>query len=326
MGRRLAALLLALAPLGGARAAEPAAPAPEAVEAGWCLGRVVPAEAVPLRAPRLGAPPAGLELDGSSLRLVRLAREGARVRPDEELAVFGFPERAVREAVEADLRHAQASMDRELAQLEAGLAALAGELESARLAQKKAALEVKKKAALSRRDAELVDLTARRADFEVSALERTRAARQAVLAATRADHLERLRQARQVWAELEQWKSALSLRAPAAGQVVLPPVEELGRPARAGDRLSPGAELLWLAVGDRLAVEFVLPERLLASCAPGAEVRLQALPPRGELRARVLAVDDTPVALGDGVGYRARAELPAGAAGLRPGQAVRVAP
>ncbi len=314
MDRRCAcAWLLALLVWGG-----PAAAADDEVD--WCAGRIAPLEELLLRAPR------GLEPAGCTLRILALARDGARVRPGEVVAELGAPERAARERLEAALRRAQAAMDRALAGLEVELGELEGRLARARLAQQKAALEVKKKAALSRRDAQLVDLAARRADFEVEALRRTLAVRQAVLAATRADHQARLEQARQALAEHGQARARLSLRAPADGQVRLRPFAELGRPVRVGDRLPQGAEVVGLALGGRLAVEFLVPEGLLARAALGAEVRVQALPPGAEARARVTWVDAQPRWVAGGVAYRARAELPAETTGLRLGQAVRVAP
>jgi multidrug resistance efflux pump len=306
--------LLALLALGPrARAEEPGLC--------WLEGQVVPRIELRLAAPRIEVELAGEAWRGRSLRIRELAEDGARLAAGERVARFAWPERRLGAAIEARVRDRQVRAERELARLETRIKAQEGDLERGRLGLAKAELELKKKSVLGRRDAELVDLAARRAAFEVKALEEGIQAARRVLGAARADHEERLRQARGLWSELEELQGRLELVAPRAGRLVLDQLPGRGQPARIRDRLGAGQPFARLWVDETPVVEFWVPEELAEGLAPGAKLRIESLPPGFELTVGLTALEAIP---GQAL-LRARAAPPRGETRLRIGQAVRVA-
>ncbi len=314
-------LLLAGAPSPAGAADPQAPPTGPAARAQWALGRLQPAGAVQLRAP---VP----EADGGLLRIEQLVDDGTAVAAGDPIAVFGHSTAERQRRADRALRRAENGRDRELGRLRRQLEAMESEAALAALELKKAELEKSKTGVLARRDAELVELAARRAAFELDAVRRRIEAQREVLRAVEAGWSARIEQARDRCAAIAAEAEPLRLLAPAAGRVFAV-AGGAGRPVAAGQRLEPGAPVAVLATRPGLVVEFELPDTDWAAMRIGRALTLLSLDGRRETFVRVESLG--PFARrGSGAAavavFRVRAELPAEQTGFSPGQLVRVGP
>lgn len=305
-----------------AGAADPPAPPPgPAAGTRWALGRLQPAGAILLRAP---VPAVG----GGPLRIERLVADGAAVAAGDPIAVFVHSCAEQQRRADRALRRAENERDRELGRLRRQLGALESELALAELEVNKAELEKSKTGVLARRDAELVELAARRAAFELSAVRRRLEARREVLRAAEAEWNARIEQAQSRCAAIAAGAESLRLLAPAAGRVFAA-ADDAGRSVAAGRRLEPGAPVAVLATRPGLIVEFELPETEWAAMRIGRALTLLSLDGRRETFVRVESLGPFSMR-GSGAAavavFRVRAELPIEQGGFSPSELVRVGP
>ncbi len=314
-------LLLAGAPPPAGAADPPAPLAGSEVRPHWALGRLQPAGAVLLRAPV----PA---VDGGPLSIEQLVADGTAVAAGDPIAVFGRPVDERQRRAERALRRAENERERELGRLRRQLGALESDAALAELEVSKAELEKSKTGVLARRDAELVELAARRAAFELDAVRRRLEARREVLRAAQAEWDVRIEQARGRCAAIAAEAESLRLLAPAAGRVFAVAGDD-GRPIAAGQRLEPGAPVAVLATRSGLVVEFELPETAWAAMRVGRALTLLSLDGRRETFVRVESLGPFSrrgSGRAEAAVFRVRAELPVEQTGFRPGQLVRVGP
>jgi len=157
-------------------------------------------------------------------------------------------------------------------------------------------------------------------DREATAAEAASADRLAALAASRSDAAEeRLQRARadalrREVALLDQELALTTVRAPTAGMVLTPRVEEL-----VGSSLAEGDQMLALGRTDTLELEMGVDQRDILRVRPGQEVRLRvdALPQQ-TFDGTVSSVAQLPVGAGDEVRYPVRARIPNPDGLLRP--------
>ncbi|HET7422280.1 MAG TPA: GAF domain-containing protein [Gemmatimonadales bacterium] len=157
-------------------------------------------------------------------------------------------------------------------------------------------------------------------DREATAAEAASADRLAALAASRSDAAEeRLQRARadalrREVALLDQELALTTVRAPAAGMVLTPRVEEL-----VGSSLAEGDQMLALGRTDTLELEMGVAQQDILRVRPGQEVRLRvdALPQQ-TFEGAVTSVAQLPVGTGDEVHYPVRALIPNPDGLLRP--------
>lgn len=318
----LTAWLLAVLTLLPAGAAEPPASlAGSEVRSHWALGRLQPAGAVKLRAPVPAA-------DGRPLRIEQLVADGTAVAAGDPIAVFGHSAIGRQRRAERALRRAEDDRERELARLRRQLGAMESDAALAALEVNKAELEKSKTGVLARRDAELVELAARRAAFELDAVRRRLEAQREVLRAVEAEWNARIEQAQGRSAAATAAVEPLRLLAPAAGRVFAVAGDD-GRPIAAGQRLEPGAPVVVLATRSGLVVEFELPETAWAAMRVGRALTLLSLDGRRETFVRVESLGPFSrrgSGRAEAAVFRVRAELPVEQTGFRPGQLVRVGP
>ena len=157
-------------------------------------------------------------------------------------------------------------------------------------------------------------------DREATAADAAAADRSASLAASRGDAAEeRLQRARadalrREVALLDQELALTTVRAPVAGTVLTPRVEE-----RVSASLGEGELLLELGRTDSLELELGVEQRDVLRVRPGQEVRLRvdALPQR-TFTGRVTSIAELPVSGPEGASYRVRAVVPNPGGLLRP--------
>ncbi len=218
----------------------------------WLPLQVEAREVLELRVPRHLPGLFGFVPSAHSVKLVETADSGHRLKAGELWARLDFPEETLRMVVERRLKLVQSEALRDEAGMAEKIQKLAGRLALARIEAEKAGLNKKKKNVLSKRDSELVELAARRAAFEVEALERRMTASALLLAAVKDLGAERVRQAQMGLADLADAAAAYRLKVPKAGRL-----KDLQ--ARPGGRLRLGALVASLVIDKRLELVAELP-------------------------------------------------------------------
>ncbi|MBW2700917.1 MAG: hypothetical protein JRF33_08865 [Deltaproteobacteria bacterium] len=236
-------LLLFLSAMGIAQEQTPATDGKAADR--WLPLQVKAREVLELRVPKHFPGLFGFVPSAHSVKLVEMADSGQRLKAGALWARFAFPEENLRMVVERRLKLVQSEALRDEAGMAEQIQKLAGRLALARIEAEKAGLNKQKKNVLSKRDSELVELAARRASFEVEALERRMTASTLLLGAVKDLGAERVRQAQMGLADLADAAAAYRLKLPKAGRL-------MDLQARSGERLRLGALAARLVIDRRL--------------------------------------------------------------------------
>ncbi len=224
---------------------------------------MVPADAVDLCAVRNVFKAAGWTSYGSSIQLVELTPEGARVEEGQVVARFKFRGEEALPWAKRRIRQLVSERNRALEELRRDLRTLEYSHDALRIKARRAALETERAPAVSRRDAHLLRIDARIAAFEADAeRQRVQVQKRWLQAATRY-HDVRIAQGRSVLERVEQYRRRFELRAPIAGVVSYAYLPRLRRKVRKGDDLPVGTHIVSIAPDPSALVEFLVPEALL---------------------------------------------------------------
>jgi hypothetical protein len=269
----------------------------------WRQHGLLPGRIVSINATELRAPQNRLKIDEwyaerGWTKLIKLLADGTAVKKGDVVARFRFWFDRALPWVENRLNLARAGLAESGIQLRREETALETTLAEKRIAAARAAVDLEKERAISRRQLAQFRIALKQLEFDVMAAGKRLAAFQRARQAELAYHQQRVRTYEDARQRFFRQKAAFTLKAPHDGIVRHVYDRDNRRKVNQGDGVHSGMPVVSIAKGEIVTLNFFLPEERFHRVKLGDQV--DVIPPRGGsiLKAKVTAIEPVPQELG----------------------------